>query len=241
MRGQNRTPMRSALLFAAGRGERLRPLTETIPKALVEVGGEPMLFRHLAGLRKAGFERVVINLSWLGQRIRDAVGDGARWGLQVRYSDEGPEPLETGGGMLQALELLGHDEPFVAINADIHTDFDFSRLRGRPEGLAHLVLVPNPPHNRRGDFALEDGHVLSVAAGRVTFAGIGAYRPEFISGYRPGCFKLAPVLRTAIAHGQVSGELHRGVWVDVGTIERLAEANDLANAGATALQSSPAA
>ena len=148
--------------------------------------------------------------------------------MQVQFSDEGPEPLETGGGMLQALELLGTDEAFAAINADIYTDFDFARLRAHPQALAHLVLVPNPEHNRRGDFALEDGQVLSVAAGRVTFAGIGAYQPEFISGYKPGPFKLAPVLRTAISHRQVSGEFHEGIWIDIGTLERLQQADALA-------------
>lgn len=221
--------MRKALIFAAGKGERLRPLTDSVPKALVEVGGRPLLFHHLDALKKAGFKDVVINLSHRGAQIREAVGDGAVWKLRVQYSDEGPEPLETGGGMRKALELLGEHEEFAAINADIYTNFDFRRLRGWPAGLAHLVLVPNPPHNARGDFALEDGHVLSVAAGRLTFSGIGAYRPEFISGYKAGTFKLAPVLRTAIAHGVVSGELFEGAWIDVGTPDRLAEANAIAD------------
>jgi MurNAc alpha-1-phosphate uridylyltransferase len=220
--------MRKALLFAAGKGERLRPLTDRLPKALVEVGGRPLIFHHLDALKKAGFKEVVVNLSHRGEQIREALGDGSDWKLRLQYSEEGPEPLETGGGMRQALDLLGPDDEFAAINADIYTNFDYRRLRGWPAGLAHLILVPNPPHNPRGDFALEDGHVLSVAAGRLTFSGIGAYRPEFISGYRPGTFKLAPVLRTAIAHGVVSGELFEGIWMDVGTPERLAEANAIA-------------
>lgn len=215
------------LIFAAGKGERLQPLTKSIPKALVPVGGRPLIVHHLQRLAAAGLPQVVINCAYLRDVLRDEIGNGSRWGVRVRWSDEGDEALETGGGMLHALPLLGRD-PFIGLNADIYTHYDFGRLKDQPQGLAHLVLVPNPPHNRRGDFALEDGQVLSVAAGRLTFSGIGAYRPELVEGYRPGVFPLAPVLRTAIAHRQVSGEYYEGGWFDVGTPERLTEVDEVA-------------
>jgi len=215
------------LIFAAGKGERLKPITEKIPKALVSVGGRPLIVHHLQRLAAAGLPQIVINCAYLGQVLRDEIGTGSRWGVRIRWSDEGDEALETGGGMLHALPLLGRD-PFIALNADVYTQLDFARLKDHPKGLAHLVLVPNPAHNRRGDFALEDGQVLSVAAGRLTFSGIGAYRPELVEGYRPGSFKLTPVLRTAIAHRQVSGEYYEGSWHDVGTPERLAEVDEVA-------------
>lgn len=215
------------LIFAAGKGERLQPLTNSVPKALVPVGGRPLIVRHLQRLAAAGLPQIVINCAYLRDVLREEIGNGSRWGVRIRWSDEGDEALETGGGMLNALPLLGRD-PFIGLNADIYTQYDFGQLRDHPVGLAHLVLVPNPPHNRRGDFALEDGQVLSVAAGRLTFAGIGAYRPELVEGYRPGAFPLAPVLRTAIAHRQVSGEYYEGAWYDVGTPDRLAEVDEVA-------------
>ena len=209
-----------ALIFAAGRGERMRPLTDMTPKPLLKVGGKRLIEWHLESLAKAGVRDVVINTSHLAEQFPAALGDGARWGLHIAYSYEGPEPLETGGGMLRALPLLGAD-PFVAVNGDIFTDFDFSTLPQNPAGLAHLVLVDNPEHNLRGDFALEHGLVHDER--RLTFAGIGVYRPELLAGHAPGKFALAPVLRAAMCDGVVSGEHYRGAWSDVGTPQRLAE------------------
>lgn len=210
-----------ALIFAAGKGERMRPLTLHTPKALLPVKGRPLIVHHLKALAHAGVREVVVNLSWLGEQIQGALGDGSHHGLRIRYSVEGPEPLETGGGMRQALPWLG-EAPFIAVNADIYTDYDYAQLPHEPAGLAHLVLVPNPEHNPRGDFALADGHCLSEGEPRHTFAGIGVYRPALLAAHAPGTFKLAPILRAAMSGAQVTGELHLGEWSDVGTPERLA-------------------
>lgn len=223
-----------ALVLAAGLGERMRPLTDTTPKPLLAVGGQPLLAWHLEKLAAIGVRDVVVNTSWLADRFPPALGDGARWGLRIDYSYEGPTPLETGGGMLHALRLLG-DAPFIAVNGDVWTDFDFARLPASPDGDAHLVLVDSPEHNPGGDFALAaDGSVASDGAERLTFAGIGVYRPSLFGGWRevvgdaPGAddtpprFKLAPLLRSAMARARVSGEHHRGRWTDVGTPARLA-------------------
>lgn len=222
-------------MFAAGKGERMRPLTEHTPKPLLPVRGQPLIAWHLQRLAALGVRDVVINISWLADRFEPTLGDGSRWGLRLHYSHEGPEPLETGGGMLHALSLLG-DAPFLAINGDIWCDHDFARLPAEPDGLAHLVLVDNPAHNPGGDFALApDGNVLAEGDARLTFAGIGVYRPALLSGWRgviggaPGAelepprFKLAPLLRAAMRAAQVSGEHHRGQWADIGTPQRLAE------------------
>jgi MurNAc alpha-1-phosphate uridylyltransferase len=209
-----------ALIFAAGRGERMRPLTDTTPKPLLDVGGKRLIEWHLEGLTRAGVSETVINTSHLAAQFPAALGDGSRWGLRIAYSYEGPEPLETGGGMLRALPLLG-GEPFIAVNADIWTDFDFSTLPQNPLGLAHLVLVDNPEHHPRGDFALEHGRVFDQP--RLTFAGIGVYRPELLAGQVPGKFSIVPHLRAAMRDGKVSGERYAGVWSDVGTPQRLAE------------------
>ena len=209
-----------ALIFAAGRGERMRPLTDATPKPLLSVGDKSLIEWHLQSLARAGVRDVVINTSHLAEQFPAVLGDGARWGLHIAYSYEGPEPLETGGGMLRALPLLG-DAPFVAVNADIFTDFDFSTLPQSPSGLAHLVLVDNPKHHSRGDFALDHGLIHDEP--RLTFAGIGVYRPELLAGHTPGKFALAPVLRAAMRDGKISGEHFRGAWSDIGTPQRLAE------------------
>lgn len=223
-----------ALVFAAGKGERMRPLTNTTPKPLLQVHGKPLIAWHLEKLAALGVTDAVINVSWLADCFAPALGDGSRWGLRLHYSHEGSEPLETGGGMLQALPLLG-DAPFLAVNGDIWCDYDFGRLPDAPEGLAHLVLVDNPGHHPEGDFALEaQGKVLAAGDPRLTFSGIGVYRPALLAGWRstlgpaagteltPPRFKLAPLLRAAMRSHAVTGEHHRGAWTDVGTPERLA-------------------
>lgn len=211
-----------ALIFAAGRGERMRPLTDATPKPLLEAGGKRLIEWHLQALARAGVREVVINTAHLAEQFPAALGDGARWGLRIRYSYEGPEPLETGGGMLRALSLLG-DAPFIAVNGDIWTDFDFSRLPTNPEGLAHLVLVDNPPQHRQGDFALRDGRVYDEP--QLTFAGIGVYRPELVADHAPGIFGITPILREAMRAGRIGGEHYRGAWSDIGTPQRLADLN----------------
>lgn len=228
-----------ALVFAAGRGERMRPLTDTTPKPLLVAGGKPLIAWHLEKLAALGVREVVINTSWLAERFAPALGDGAVWGLRLHYLHEGPEPLETGGGMLNALPLLG-DAPFLAIAADVWTDFDFARLPAEPAGLAHLVMVANPDHHGGGDFTLAaDGTLRAAAAGTrppqaLTFSGIGLYRRAFLDGWRsivgntPGAgdtpprFRLRPLFEAAIARGQLGGQHHPGRWTDVGTPERLA-------------------
>ena len=209
-----------ALIFAAGRGERMRPLSDATPKPLLVAGGKRLIEWHLQRLAAAGVQRVVINTSHLAERFPAALGDGARWNLRIDYSYEGAEPLETGGGMLRALPLLGA-APFIAVNGDIWTDFDFSTLPQNPDALAHLVLVDNPPQHPRGDFVLRDGRVHDEDAPRLTFAGIGVYRPELLHGCEAGRFALAPILRECMRQDRVSGEHFCGGWSDVGTAERL--------------------
>ena len=209
-----------ALIFAAGRGERMRPLTDTTPKPLLQAGGKRLIEWHLESLGKAGVRDVVINTSHLADQFPAMLGDGSRWGLRIGYSYEGAAPLETGGGMLRALPLLGAS-PFIAVNGDIWSDFDFSTLSQNPDGLAHLVLVDNPAHHPHGDFALEDGCVRDER--RLTFSGIGIYRPELLAGRTPGKFPLAPILRAAMRERKISGEHFRGTWYDIGTAQRLAE------------------
>lgn len=212
-----------AMILAAGRGERLRPLTDTVPKPLVAIAGKPLIVWHLEKLAAAGFGHVVINLSWLGEKVQAALGDGSDFGLSISYSDEGDQALETGGGIFRALPLLGA-RPFLAVNGDIYTDYPVAGRRLARGQLAHLVLVPNPPHNRDGDFGLREGNV--VEDGQLsTFSGIGIYDPALFAGCRPGVFPLAPILRAAIAAGRVSGELWQGRWHDAGTAERLGELN----------------
>ncbi len=210
-----------AMILAAGRGERMRPLTDRTPKPLLEVGGEKLIERHLRRLAAAGHVKIVINLSWLGSQIRQAVGNGQRYGVEVRYSDEGPTALETAGGIFKALPMLG-SEPFLVVNGDIWTDHPLEPPALSPGADAHLVLVPNPPQHARGDFALEQGKVTEGQGDRYTYSGIGIYRREFFAGCKPGKFPLLPLLRRAIEAGRLTGEAYRGAWHDVGTPERLA-------------------
>jgi N-acetyl-alpha-D-muramate 1-phosphate uridylyltransferase len=216
-----------AMILAAGKGERLRPLTLHTPKPLVRAAGVPLIEYHVRALVTAGFRELVINHAWLGQQIEDYLGDGARFGMQIRYSAEG-EPLETGGGLLHALPLLG-DAPFLAVNGDIFTDYPFAALQRPLDGLAHLVLIDNPPHHPAGDFCLRDGRVVDAQGDQVslTYSGIAVLSPRLFADCQPGAFKLAPLLRRAMAAGQVSGEHYSGRWVDVGTHERLAEVERL--------------
>lgn len=229
-----------ALVFAAGLGERMRPLSERTPKPLLRVGGKPLIAWLLEKLSACGVREVVINISHLAEQIPAALGDGARFGLHIQYSHEGAMPLETGGGVLHALPLLGN-APFITVNGDIWTDFDFALLPGAPEGLAHLVLVDNPPHHGQGDFGIDrDGRLLpfadsSGATRALTFAGIGAYRPELLDDWRglvsdapsvlqtPPRFSIVPLLRARMPRGDVTWQRHDGIWIDVGTPRRLAE------------------
>jgi MurNAc alpha-1-phosphate uridylyltransferase len=211
-----------AMVLAAGRGERMRPITDRIPKPLVPVAGKPLIEYHLEALARAGVREVVINLSHLGAQIPAALGDGGRFGLRIRYSDEGPVPFETGGGIFNALPLLGA-EPFIVVNGDIWTDFDFARLTLEPGAHAHLVMVPNPPHVARGDFGLEGDLIVERDQDRYTYSGIGVYTTEFFAGCSPGRFPLLPLLKRAIAARRLHGQVHRGEWCDVGTPQRLAE------------------
>jgi MurNAc alpha-1-phosphate uridylyltransferase len=213
---------RNAMLLAAGRGERLRPITDTMPKPLVAVAGKPLIAYHLEALARAEIRSVVINLSWLGEKIRAALGDGSRYGVRIAYSEEGPVPLETGGGIHRALALLGPD-PFLVVNSDVWTDMDFSRILTLEEGAdARLLLAPNPPHHPRGDFGLEGDFVVEREADRFTYTGIGMYRPELFAGCAPGKFPLLPLLKRAIAARRLRGEVYRGEWLDIGSPERLA-------------------
>jgi MurNAc alpha-1-phosphate uridylyltransferase len=210
-----------AMILAAGRGERMRPLTDAIPKPLLEVGGKRLIEYHLEGLRGAGIAEVVINLSWHGDQIRNALGDGLKWDVKIRYSDEGPVALETGGGIFRALEWLGPD-PFIVINGDVWSDYDVARLSLPADVHAQLVLVANPPHHPNGDFGLKHGRVIDDANERHTFSGIAMYRREFFAECRPGRFPLLPLLKRAIAARKLGGELHGGRWYDIGTPQRLA-------------------
>lgn len=211
-----------AMILAAGKGERMRPLTLHTPKPLVRAGGVPLIEYHLNALRHAGFDEVVINHAWLGQQIEDHLGDGQRFGLTIRYSPEN-EPLETGGGIFRALPLLG-DEPFVIVNGDVWTDYDPATLRKPLAGLAHLVLIDNPAHHPHGDFCLDGDQVRdSGTDSRLTYSGIAVLSPRLFEGCTAGAFKLAPLLRDAMNRGEVSGEHYAGRWIDVGTLERLAE------------------
>lgn len=209
------------MILAAGRGERMRPLTLSRPKPLLEAGGHRLIEYHLAALAKLGIADVVVNLSWLGAQIRDALGDGGRYGVTLRYSDEGPEALGTGGGIFRALPLLG-EEPFLVVNGDVWSDFDFAMLR-RPAGsIAHLVLVENPPHHPGGDYSLDTTGSIQPLPNRLTYAGISVLDPQLFAGCTAGGFPLKPLLDRAMQAGRLSGQRHHGAWTDVGTPERLA-------------------
>jgi len=212
-----------AMILAAGKGERLRPLTLHTPKPLVRAAGVPLIEYHVRALVGAGFDELVINHAWLGEQIETYLGTGERFGVRIRYSPEG-EPLETGGGIHRALPLLG-DDPFAVVNGDVWTDYDFAALKLQKGNLAHLVLVDNPAHHPEGDFVLTDGQVADGGPpdGRLTYSGIAVLSPRLFHDCTPGAFRLAPLLRQAMADGKVSGEHYRGRWIDVGTHERLAE------------------
>lgn len=210
-----------AFILAAGRGERLRPHTDYTPKPLLPVRGKPLIDWHLQHLAAAGVREVVVNLGWLGETLRVHLGDGSRYGLVIAYSEEGWPALETGGGLHHALPLLGR-EPFLLVNGDVFTDYAFAPLIDQGldgHDLARLVLVPNPPQHPTGDFALREGRVCD-AAPRLTYSGIAVLHPALFRACLPGAFPLAPLLKAAIAAGRVGGELHQGLWSDVGTPER---------------------
>ena len=213
-----------AMVLAAGRGERLRPLTDQTPKPLLPLRGRPLIEHLLEGLAAAGVREVVVNLAWLGAKIRESLGDGSRLGVAISYSDEGGRALETGGGIHKALPMLGAG-PFLVVNGDLCTDYPFASLLA-PDvfaagDLAHLVLVPNPPQHPRGDFALEDGRVRAQGSLRHTFSGIGLYRAALFDGCTQGAFPLAPLLRAAAESDRVAGSLYMGEWHDIGSPERL--------------------
>ncbi len=230
--------MRHALIFAAGLGERMRPLTNRTPKPLLSAGGKPLIEWHLEKLAAIDVRYVVINTSHLADQFPEALGDGSRWGLRIRYAYEGPTPLETGGGMLNALDLLG-PEPFLVISGDVWTDVDFATLPEAPAGTGHLLMVDNPVHHPGGDFELDAQGVLHVgdAAPRLTYSGIGMFRRGLLEGWRdvvndvgaaekPPRFKLRPLLERAMSRGELHGSHHRGAWTDVGTPQRLAELDE---------------
>lgn len=218
-----------AMILAAGRGERMRPLTDHTPKPLLRVGGKPLIEYHIEALAAAGFHELVINHAHLGEQIETALGDGSRWHLRIRYSPE-DTALETGGGIQRALPLLG-DAPFLVVNGDVWSNYRFAQPKLPPDRLAHLVLVNNPVHHANGDFALKDGLVANDGDAKFTFSGIGIYRPELFAGYAPGPFRLAPLLRAACDRGQIGGEHFDGRWTDVGTPKRLQELDQLLTKG----------
>ena len=211
-----------AMILAAGRGERLRPLTDTVPKPLVEAGGKTLIEYHLDSLAAAGFREVVINQGHLGDLLPQKLGDGSSWGINIHWSDEQPEALETGGGIFKALPLLG-TAPFLVVNGDVWTDYPFGRLRAVKCDWAHLVMVPNPPHNPEGDFSLQGAILGETGSSSLTFSGLGVYHPRLFANCRPGKFSVVPLLRNAMRDHLVTGELFRGGWSDVGTLGRLEE------------------
>lgn len=216
------------MILAAGKGERMRPLTLVKPKPLLEVCGTTLIEYHIINLKQAGFEDIVINISWLGQQIMQKLGSGNHYGVQIRYSSEGSEPLETGGGMFKALPLLS-DEPFLVVNGDVKTDIDFQQLNltHLKNTLAHLVLVTNPQHNPKGDFAIGENNGLSYRQGnnKHTYSGVGIYNPRLFKGCKAGRFSVVPLLKQAMDKNLITGELFQGQWDDIGTIERLTEIN----------------
>ena len=213
-----------AMILAAGRGERMRPLTDQTPKPLLEAGGKPLIVHHIERLRSAGYEELVINTHHLGAQVIEALGDGSHWGVRIQYSPESPIALETAGGIGHALPLLGNDV-FLVINGDVWCDHDLTSVSLDSNSVAHLVLVPNPEHNPRGDFDLNKHQLTNNK--RYTFSGIGWYRPELFKGYGDAPAPLAPLLREAIDAGRVNGEVHCGEWMDIGTPERLQQLDQL--------------
>ena len=211
-----------AMILAAGRGERMRPLTDTTPKPLLEVGGKALIEYHLVALQQAGVHDVIINHAWLGKQIESHLGTGERYGLRLEYSAEISAALETAGGIIQALPWLGA-EPFIVINGDIWCDYPLQQLPSTLAGLAHLVMVDNPQHNPQGDFCLINNELQAEGETRLTYSGIGVYHPDLFAGLEPGIRPLAPLLKKAMESNLVSGEHYQGRWYDIGTPERLTE------------------
>jgi N-acetyl-alpha-D-muramate 1-phosphate uridylyltransferase len=216
-----------AMILAAGFGSRLRPLTETTPKPLLQVGGKPLLQYHLQRLATAGITDIVINISWLAEQIEDYFGDGSHFGVSIDWSREA-QPLETGGGIANALPLLG-SEPFLLINGDVWTDFPLHSISLDQDADAHLVMVANPEHNPSGDFAVANSLVSYDAGPKYTFSGISLFRPQLFAGFKEGCFPLRDVMRPAILAGRVTGSVYTGQWWDIGTVERLTQLNNKLN------------
>ncbi len=209
-----------AMILAAGRGERLRPLTDHTPKPLVQVGKLRLIEYHLVNLKRAGFKDIVINIAWLGQKIMDTLGNGSRYGLHILYSNENNAALETGGGIFNALHLLG--EQFLVVNGDVWTDYPFEKLLHKElTTLAHLVLVNNPEHNPAGDFFLQKDKLITQGTHALTYSGIGIYRADFFKDCQAQAFPLAPLIRQYITEDNISGEHYKGDWHDIGTLERL--------------------
>jgi MurNAc alpha-1-phosphate uridylyltransferase len=215
-----------AMILAAGRGERLRPLTDSIPKPLVEIGGKPLIEHHLQALAGAGFREIVINQGHLGDMLPLAIGDGSRWNITIHWSDEQPEALETGGGIHKALPLLG-SSPFLVVNGDIWTDYPYSRLRAIKCDWAHLVMIPNPQQHPEGDFSLRNARIRNEGENMLTYSGIGVYHPRLFEGCTPGKFSVVPLLRSAMENHLVTGEKYGGGWEDIGTLERLESVRNL--------------
>lgn len=217
--------MKKIMILAAGRGERLKPLTDKIPKALVEVRGKPLIRHHIEKCAACGYTDIVVNLAYRGDQIRQYLGNGEQFGLNIRYSFEYEGSLETGGGIVKALPLLG-DENFIVINADVYTDYDFRNLPELDKQLAHLVLVENPQHNQDGDFSLNDNNLIRNKPASHTFAGVAVYHPDFFSEEKARRHSIVPMLRQQAQKNLVSGEVYSGMWYDIGTPERLSKINN---------------
>lgn len=215
--------MHTALILAAGRGERLKPLTDTKPKALCLVNEIPLIEHHIQHLVRAGIQRIVINHAYLGGLIRRRLGNGQAWNIHILYSPEPPGALETGGGIFNALPLLGTD-PFIVVNADIYCDYDYAHLSLPETSLAHLILVNKPIYYRAGDFGLTETNWLENKK-HYTFAGVACYHPALFKHCKPGRYSLTPLLRTLAKQQHATGELHEGIWLDIGSLERLRQAN----------------
>ena len=209
-----------AIILAAGRGERLRPLTDTTPKPLIKVAGNSLIEYHLHNLVQAGIKEIIINTAWLAEKIHQQLGDGTKHGVSITYSDEG-EALETAGGIINALPLLGN-KPFLVVNGDIFCDFNFSTLAPLEKNIqAHLILVNNPEHNQQGDFSLQQGLIKNTGGNMHTYSGIGIYTADFFAQQPSGALALAPIIRNKCDANLISGQIHRGLWTDVGSVERL--------------------